>query len=203
MLSWHARLRMCLKLTSALQRETYNQPDQLAAFQAYLIYSMMLFFSPQYGQSLIDRQVMVNLLDFACDMATTGVVCPAEIANSRPDWESWIVACTKRRTLYTLYFFDNIFCTARGLPTFIGEELASLPAPARKTLWEASDRTAWEKRYTIHLTEWPDGALRIDELWPGPELGKDERRRRVDRWLETVDEFGMMLFTVTHLTHGT
>lgn len=190
-------------LTSAPQRETYDQIDQLAAFQAYLIYSMMLFFSPKYGQIHIGRQVMVNLLDFACDAATTGVGCPAELTNSLPDWESWIVACTKRRTLYTVYFFDNVFCTTHDLPTVLGVELESLPAPAGKTLWEASNRTLWEERYTAHLAEWPDGALRIDELWPGPEVNRDERRRRVDRWLETVDEFGMMMFTVTHLTHGT
>jgi hypothetical protein len=162
----------------------------------------MLFFSAQYGQPLIDRQVMINLLDFACNISTTGLICPAEMSNARPDWESWIVSSAKCRTLYTLYFFDNIFCSAHDLPTFLGEELESLPAPARKNLWEASDRSLWEKRYNMHLTEWPCGALRIDELWPGPELGSDERRRRVDRWLESVDEFGMMLFTVTHITHG-
>lgn len=191
-----------IKLIFVLKRASYNQMDKLSACQAYLIYSMMLFFSRQHGQSLVDRQIMINLLDFACDIAQDGLVCPGEIAKIRPDWESWIVACAKRRTLYTLYFFDNIFCAAHDLPTFLGEELESLPAPARKSLWDARDRNTWEKAYALHLTEWPEGAFRIDELWPdmSPDNG-EKKRRRVDKWLQSVDEYGMMLFAVTHITH--
>ncbi|KIN02617.1 hypothetical protein OIDMADRAFT_102728 [Oidiodendron maius Zn] len=185
------------------ERASYNQMDKLSACQAYLIYSMMLFFSRQQGQSLVDRQIMINLLDFACDIAQDGLVCPGEISKIRPDWESWIVACAKRRTLYTLYFFDNIFCAAHNLPTFLGEELESLPAPARKSLWDARDRNTWEKTYALHLTEWPEGAFRINELWPdmSPDNG-EKKKRRVDKWLQSVDEYGMMLFAVTHITHG-
>lgn len=162
---------------------------------------MIIFFSPQYGQSLIDRQVMINLLDFAHDISASGLVCPGEISKSRPDWESWIVACTKRRTLYTLYLFDNIFCSAHNLPTFLGVELEPLPAPARKSLWDASDTTVWEEVYNTHLIDWPDGVLRISELWNLPPT-KGENKPREDRWLQSVDEFGMMIFAVTHLTHG-
>jgi hypothetical protein len=185
-----------------LKRASSHQMGQLSAFQAYLIYSMMLFFSSPYGQSLIDRQIMINLLDFACDVSVAGLVCPAEVSKIRPDWESWIIACAKRRTLYTLYLFDNVFCSAHNLPTFLGEELESLPAPARKSLWEAADRKVWEQTYMAHLTEWPDGGLRIDELWPDLSQDSREKQQRVDRWLQSVDEFGMMLFAVTHITHS-
>ncbi|GJC89573.1 hypothetical protein ColLi_12411 [Colletotrichum liriopes] len=62
-------------------------------------------------------------------------------------------------------------------------------------------------KYNIHLTEWPEGGLRIDELWPIPEdLDEDEinkRRSRVDAWLEDLDEFGTMIYAVTSGTHGT
>lgn len=176
--------------------------NQLAAFQAYLIYGMILFFADGEPGKLIDRQVMINLQDFACDIASPGLVCPAELSQQRPDWESWIVASTKRRSLYTTYLFDNLFCSLNGLPTFLGEELESLPAPASKTLWEASNRAMWTTEYNIYLSEWAEGSLRIDELWPAPETGIEERRKRVDRWLESVDEFGMMLFAITLATHG-
>ena len=29
----------------------------------------------------------------------------------------------------------------------------------------------------------------------------EKKRRRVDKWLQSVDEYGMMLFAVTHITH--
>ena len=176
--------------------------DRLAAFQAYLIYAMILFFADGESGQFIDRQVMINLQDLACDVASSGLVCPGELSQARPDWESWIVASTKRRALYTMYLFDNIFCSQNGLPTFLGEELEGLLAPASKTLWEISDRTSWEKEYSDHLHDWPSGGLRIEELWPPPETGAEIRRKRVDRWLTSVDEFGMMLFAITLVTHG-
>jgi hypothetical protein len=163
---------------------------------------MLLFFAGDTTGQLIDRQVMINLQDFACIVASSGLVCPAELSHESPDWESWIIAATKRRALYTMYMFDNVFCSLNGLPTLLGEELESLPAPASKSLWEASDREVWSTEYNNHLNEWPGGGLRIDELWPAPEAGLEERRKRIDKWLGSVDEFGMMLFAVTSVTHG-
>ena len=162
----------------------------------------MLFFADGQSGQLIDRQIMINLQDFACDIVSSGLVCPQELAHARPDWESWIVASTKLRALYTMYMFDNVFCSQNGLPTFLGEELKSLLAPASKTLWEASDPDVWRIEYNKHCHDWPSGGLRIDELWPAPETGAEERRKRVDKWLASVDEFGMMLFAVTLVTHG-
>src|ERR1700744_63305 len=128
----------------------------LAAFQAYLTYAMGLFFSALPDESLIDRQDTINLQEFASDISSTGLVCPAELAHARPDWESWIVASAKRRTLYTMYMFDNIFCSVNGLPSFLGEELESLPASASKSLWEAPGREVWEKEYNRYLSIWED-----------------------------------------------
>jgi hypothetical protein len=58
----------------------------------------------------------------------------------------------------------------------------------------------------MHLAEWDEGSLCIDELWPIPEgIGESliaKRRHRVDNWLENLDEFGIMLYTVTSCTHG-
>ena len=108
----------------------------------------------------------------------------------------------KRRSLYTTYLFDNLSCSRNELPTFLGEELESLPAPASKTLWEASKRAVRTTEYNTHLSEWPEGSLRIDELWPAPETSIEERRKKVDRWLESVDEFNMILWAITLATHG-
>ena len=101
-----------------------------------------------------------------------------------------------------MYLFDNVFNALAQVPTYIAEELANLPVPASKALWEATEREVWEREYDRHLAAWEGGELRISELWFAPEKDSPERRDRVDRWVESVDEFGMMLFAVCAHIHG-
>lgn len=181
--------------------------DLLANFQAYLIYTMISFFHLNQGDNLSSlRQAMMSLQDLACTTSRRGLVCSADLQNTRPSWEAWLVTETKRRTLYVLYLFDNVLSRQEGLPTFLGTELRGLPAPSNKTLWEAKTRREWELAYNSHLVQWPEGGLRIDELWSMPpgfdEASMAQRRARVDQWLVEMDEFGMMLYAVTSCTHG-
>ncbi|KAH7262934.1 hypothetical protein BKA59DRAFT_464741 [Fusarium tricinctum] len=186
------------------QRMTYDGVELLGAFQAYLIYSMVLFFhlSPA---SMFLRQTIINLQDIACLASQQGLVCVAEQQGIRPRWEAWIVAEAKRRTLYTMYFLDNVLSAQDGLPTYLGHELKGLYAPSSKSLWQA-DQTEWERAYNSHLAEWTEGTFQLDQLWPIPsgasEVEIQQRRIQTDRWLEGVDEFGTMLYAVTSCTHG-
>ncbi|KAI0459369.1 hypothetical protein F5B21DRAFT_299199 [Xylaria acuta] len=188
------------------QRETYDTITLLCAFQAYLIFTMVLFFRLEQIANPILRQAVMNLQEIACASAKRGLVCEAEQQWLRPRWESWIVAEANRRTLYTMYLFDGVLSAHDGLPTFVGTELKGLPAPASHSVWRAQTRLDWEASYNSHLADWSEGGLRIDELWRVPEDFDDtdvaRRRNRVDRWLEGVDEFGTMLYAVTNTTHG-
>lgn len=216
-------VRMCEKplpgsenvAAGVLQREmnnlyekhgTYDDMALLVAFQAYLIYSMVLFFRLGQDSKTFLRQAIMNLQDLACSSSRRGLVCIAEEQRARPRWEAWIVAETKRRTLFAMYLFDSVLSAQDGLPTFLGTELQGLPAPANQVMWRAPTRREWEAAYNRHLADWVDGGLHIDELWPMPahldEPSILERRSRVDQWLENVDEFGTMLYAVTSCTHG-
>ncbi|KAL6236620.1 hypothetical protein BDW75DRAFT_250002 [Aspergillus navahoensis] len=197
--------------------------DLLATFQSYLLYTMTLFFhldlhlhlhhqsatnndNDNDTQSL--RASMTNLQDIACACARQGLLCTAESAaiRTRPRWEEWIVAEASRRTLYIMYLFDSILSTQEGLPTFLGVELRGLPAPAAGLLWRARCRREWEAEYNLFLVEWGNGLLRIEELWPETgeldERGKEWKRRRVERWVEGLDEYGTMLYAIMQCTHG-
>ncbi|KAF5668085.1 integral membrane protein [Fusarium heterosporum] len=176
------------------QRETYNSFDLLGAFQAYLIYSMVLFFHLSPAMPFL-RQAIINLQDIACLAARQGLVCRAEQQGIRPKWEAWVVAEAKRRTLYTMYFLDNVLSAQDGLPTYLAHELKGLYAPSSKILWQA-DQIEWERAYNLHLVEWPEGTFQLEQLWPGG------AQADTDRWLEGVDEFGTMLYAVTSCTHG-
>ncbi|KAI0101088.1 hypothetical protein F4814DRAFT_105339 [Daldinia grandis] len=188
------------------QQGTYDDFTLLAAFQAYLIYSMVLFFKLNQVSGPFLRQAMMNLQELACSSSRNGLMCIAEQQRARPRWEAWIVAEAKRRALFTMYLFDSVLSTQDGLQTFLGTELQGLPASADKSLWRAQIRRDWETAYNIYLADWPEETFRIDELWPIPagldEPGLLERRNRVDRWLENIDEFGTMLYAVTSCTHG-
>jgi hypothetical protein len=187
-------------------RGMYNPETLFAAFQAYLIYAMVLFFQLSQDTDRQFRDIMTNVQELACVSARHGLVCAADQQRTRPKWEEWIVAEAKRRTLYVMYLFDSILSTQEGLPTFLGVELHGLPAPANKLLWQASSRYDWEREYNIHLADWMEGSLSIDELWPKPaEFGESavaRRDARVDHWLETLDEYGTMLYAIMQCTHG-
>ncbi|KAI1372494.1 hypothetical protein F4677DRAFT_264015 [Hypoxylon crocopeplum] len=188
------------------QHGTYDDVTLLSAFQAYLIYSMVLFFRLGDVANQFLRPAMMNLQALACSSGRGGLVCTVEQQRARPRWEAWIVAEAKRRTLYTMYLFDSVLSAQDGLPTFLGTELQGLPAPANKSLWSAQSRHGWATAYNVYLADWPEGGLCIDELWPIPadldEAGILRRRNRVDHWLEDIDEYGTMLYAVTSCTHG-
>ena len=204
--------------TDVLQREmttlyeqhgAYDDDDLtlLSAFQAYLIYSLVLFFQPSTGGAHpFLRQAMMNLQHIACSTSRRGLECQAEQRRARPKWEAWIVAEAKRRTLFVMYLFDSLLLAEDGLPTFLGTELRGLLAPANKSLWRAERRHEWETAYNHYLADWESGGLCIDELWPidgdVDQRSVLERGHRVDQWLEHVDEFGTMLYAVTSCTHG-
>ena len=187
-------------------RETNNDGLLFAAFQAYLIYAMVLFFRLNQTCDDFFRSALTNLQGLACSSSRRGLVCAADQQRARPRWEEWITTEAKRRTLYVMYLFDSILSTREGLPTFLGTELSGLSAPANRLIWQASSRHQWEREYNIYLAQWMEVGLTIDELWPMP-AGLDEheiskRRSRVDCWLENLDEFGTMLYAVVSCTHG-
>lgn len=187
-------------------RESYDSMSLLAAFQAYLIYSMVLYFRLDVARDHSIRQTLISLQELAYASCKGGLVCATDQNRTRPRWEEWIVAEAKRRTLYMMYLFDSVVSTRENVPTYLGTELRGLPAPAAGTIWEAGTRSDWEQAYNHFLAEWMEPGLAIEELWPIPaEMNESDianRRSRVDHWLEDIDSFGTMLYAVVSCTHG-
>jgi hypothetical protein len=188
------------------KRGEYNQEELLSAFQAYLIYVMVLYFGVPEACEGGFREKMTKLQDLACCSSRGGLICAADRTRIRPRWEEWVVVESKRRTLFVMYLFDNLLSTQESIPTFLATELRGLPAPAAKTLWQSHSRYGWEKEYNVHMAEWTEGILTIDELWPFDEDMRTaaiaQRRARVDHWLENIDEYGTALYAIMSCTHG-
>ncbi|THC96070.1 hypothetical protein EYZ11_004443 [Aspergillus tanneri] len=179
-----------------------NDYDCLAAFQAYLIYSIMIYFSPLSSTSTITDKTMITLMELAFRTARSGLFCASELARTRPTWEAWIQVAAKRRSIFTMYMFSSVYNADRLLPNFVADELRGVYAPGNKALWEAGDRESWGREYDRYLLDWEDGQLEISELWRSEQTGSVERRKRIERWVQTVDEFGMMMFAVCAHIHG-
>lgn len=174
----------------------------LCSFQAYLVYTILMYFSPLGNVSAVTDKIMMTLMELAFRTAQNGLLCTAETTHTRPNWESWIVVSAKRRAIYTMYLLTSVYNSDRGLPNFVADEMKGVYVPESKVLWEVTDREVWEKEYDRHLLEWEDGMLEISELWRSTETGSTERRERIGRWVRGVDEFGMMLFAVCAHIHG-
>ncbi|KAI1608583.1 hypothetical protein EDD36DRAFT_104211 [Exophiala viscosa] len=191
------------EMARLFQQETHcSDLELLATLQAYLLLTIMLFFTSRSGTNFIEQDTIIRLQELAGDVANKGTLCLAETNGARPDWESWIIASAKRRTLFATYLFDNLVSFTLGSPSFIATELASLPAPASKRLWNAQTRLSWNATYNQQLSQCADGELLISHLWPSPDSGTPEQQRKVRRWLSSVDEFGIMLYSVTSHTYG-
>lgn len=162
----------------------------------------MAYFFPMPGNAIVSDGTMVTLQEMAFRTAQSGLVCRAEISRSQPRWESWIVASTKRRAIFAFYLLSSVYNADNRVPNFLAKELKEVYVPDAKGLWEAKTRAVWEREYSHYLSLWEDGQLKISELWRSPDTGSVERRERIDRWVQTADEFGMMLFAVCVHLHG-
>lgn len=162
----------------------------------------MAYFSPIDHHPMVDDSTMITLQEVAFRTAKIGLSCTAEASRARPNWESWIVASAKRRTILAMYLFSSIYNAQKGLPNFVADELTGMLVPESKDLWQARTRLAWKVEYNRHLSRWEDGMLEISELWRSPETGSENRRRRIERWVQGADEFGMALFAVCAHIHG-
>jgi hypothetical protein len=103
---------------------------------------------------------------------------------------------------FNLYLFSSVYDADKNLPHFIAEELKDVYLPESKALWEARNRSIWEREYSHCLALWEDGMLKISDLWGSPETGSAERSKRIDRWVQSVDVLGMMPFAVCVHIHG-
>ncbi|KAF2501736.1 hypothetical protein BU16DRAFT_451295, partial [Lophium mytilinum] len=182
--------------------QTSTQIKFLAAFQAYLLYSIMAFLPPLPNTQIVGHSTFVSLQEMASNASATGLACTAELSQTRPTWETWIVASAKRRTIYASYLFNNVFNAINGVGTYLADELTGLPLPATKALWECQNRVHWESEYDTYLGSWKDGEIQIAELWRSEATGSPERRERVERWVHAADEFRMTLFAVCCHIHG-
>ncbi|CAG9989495.1 unnamed protein product [Clonostachys byssicola] len=187
---------------SIIQNEYLSYRDEmkfLAAFQAYLTYTLTLYFYVKQEHEDYLANAMVVLQALARHVTMQGLVIPTRAPNCRHIWEEWVAGEARRRTILVMYLFDALLAMQDGHPTYVMVELQNLPAPGPKSLWQETVRSDWKIAYTAYERYWDNGSyLRMVELWPPPSpLTIDESatlRNRIDLWLEDIDEFGTFYY---------
>ncbi|KAH6682460.1 hypothetical protein B0J14DRAFT_573639 [Halenospora varia] len=188
-----------------LFHEYHNYPADtlVAAFQALLIYSIILLFPfPQKPSPGIFNQItLVTLQDVAHQVSQTSLMLEEEESLERPTWTRWAFISAKRRTLMCLYLFEWIYSKLNNLPTYPCTELGFMPVPFDKFLWAARTENEFELEYGYHLSRWGKGDFyregELASVRPGSELPE-----RTEMFLEDVDEFGMMFMALVNASEG-
>lgn len=173
----------------------YDETELLPAAQSMLLLLIILFFCLPSSdlQPQEEAKLLVNGWEVTRRLTVTGLLLDEEVAHTRPDWRLWAITSAKRRTILAIHHVEWLWSVSRGYPILTCFELAPLPAPESKFLWNERDKCRWELNYDAWLRVWSKwgGGCTFGALFniaPGKPL--DEK---TEMWLAETDEYGMML----------
>lgn len=175
------------------QFHTYDEATQASALQALVIYTIIIL-SPGKGwtrSTAVDTTIFQRLRILVQGVVANDLLLPEEKEHGRPPWTSWIQVTVKRRTILSLYLLHWAFSVFHGVPSYDCAELAFMPGPAAKALWQATTEYEWEGLYTKWLARWGGRPFLQGEFWgvsPGVVMNA-----RAERWLAEADEFGFIM----------
>ena len=178
------------------QYHSFPEADLVPAAQSLLLLLIILFFG--FETSLtpplsLQAELLVETWDIKQTLATTGLFLDEELEHRKPaSWRDWITVSLKRRIIMSFNHLEWAWSVIHGYPALTCFELAPLPAPAAKYLWQAADQPTWERLYREWLWKWRDeGGYKMVEFFDINPSGS--LNRRSDMWFAEADEFGMML----------
>lgn len=142
-----------------------------------------------------DATIFREIQRIIYDVVKTGLFLQEEKEQARPSWNTWIHVTSKRRAVLSLYITHwaySVFHEAQG---FDCRDLAFMPAPAAKVLWQAGTEEEWNTLYIRWLARWDGrGFLQgeFDKIRPGIVMPP-----RAEKWLEETDEFGFIMISIS------
>ncbi|KAK6082880.1 C6 finger domain containing protein [Seiridium cupressi] len=182
---------------------SYDQPTLLAALQAIIIYLLLLIFPTpnQTSQSLVAPSLFNQVQTLGYFVASTGLILHEESTRAQPVWAIWSHVEAKRRSMCSLYLVHWAYSVYHSQVRFdCGRELARMPGPGAKFLWNATDEQSWNTLYTRWLAQWDEGRDFMFAEFVGidPEVVMN---RRAEIWLEDADELGFLMLSLATPYH--
>lgn len=154
---------------------------------------MLLFSQDNWNRThLVEQALIFGLQDICLEVATFGVLLNAEVNSKIPDWNEWVVAASKRRTVLAAHTILWIWSLLYAYPPSACRELGFMPSPAPKILWNARNDD-WQTLYQECMRPSPGGPHRLGELQILREEVETDPRTQI--WLEEADEFGVLLMS--------
>jgi hypothetical protein len=172
----------------------FNDEEMLSAAQAYVLYAILFLFTDSIARNHAeDQEVILKLQDLTLDLALAGLLLEAEKDSRVPSWNEWILMAARRRTVLVSHQICWAWSVIHSYPQFMCREIGFMPTVESKTLWQARTESEFQQSYTTWLAKWTDGLHIMQELMLIEPEG--DLPERTERWLEDVDELGMMLMT--------
>jgi hypothetical protein len=162
-----------------------------------MIYSIILLFPVphQPPNKMLDLSILAILQEVGFQVSQSTLDLPEEVSHTRPQWEDWILAGCKRRTLMVLYSFEWINTTLNDLAIKPCMHIKHMLAPTGKVLWGASTREKWQSCYDRWLGRWAGmGNYTIEDL--KKTLTIQDLDIRSEMWLAEADEFGLLFMSM-------
>ncbi|KAH8688686.1 hypothetical protein BGW36DRAFT_392035 [Talaromyces proteolyticus] len=172
---------------------SYEQVDLLAALQASLMYSIMIYLDSNTMAKYGTQLVLGKLQEMAYRLLATTEFPRADISSKVPDRELWAIASAAQRTVLAIYVFDCVVCFLNRIPVYSCDELDFIPAPVCRRLWEAREYETWREEYGNWFKVWKGREVLMGELLI--QHTESYASKRVEEWLSEADEFGMLIFT--------
>lgn len=174
-----------------MQHRLYNQTDLLAALQASLIYSIMIYLDSNTTVKYAVPIVLGQLEEMAYHLLIN--LWETHPSGTILDQQSWVTTSAAYRTVLAIYVFDCVICFLNHIPIYSCDELDFIPAPVCRRLWEARDYETWRDEYVNWLNIWKGTEVVMGELLN--RVAESYTHNRVEKWLSEADEFGMLIFT--------
>ncbi|KUJ19387.1 uncharacterized protein LY89DRAFT_731786 [Mollisia scopiformis] len=175
------------------EHHLYGQADLLAALQASLIYSIIIYLESNMTVKYAAQVLLGQLQEMAYHLLITVTIPKARPSGAVLDQESWVITSAAHRTVLAVYIFEYVICLLNSLPVYSCNELDSIPAPVCGRLWEAQGYGTWRDEYGNWAKMWKGREVVMAELLD--RQVESYAYNRVEKWLSEADEFGMLIFT--------
>lgn len=174
-----------------------HEKTQLCILQALVIHTILIL-SPskgwRYAQS-VDAAIFSRIKRTVQGVVGDDLYPQTEREQpGRLDWKAWVYITAKRRAVLALYLLHWAYSMYHGVQSFDCRELAFMPAPSAKVLWQARTEREWHALHSRWLERWKGRPFlqgEFDQVSNGIVLGE-----RAERWLQEADEFGFIMTAI-------
>ncbi|KAH8690511.1 hypothetical protein BGW36DRAFT_388879 [Talaromyces proteolyticus] len=193
---WHS-IRMELRSSvEKTDQQQLSKPYLLGSIQSQLIYMMMRVIDGSQTEPDLNMEMLVTWqgLCESFKKLCKQPFCQDERVNPSQNWEDWVFAESRRRTVIVWLVITQMVHIKIGVPCDIFEGFQEIPLPSPKSLWEAKTRSAWQSAYDMYKTMPRIGLDLFGDLLDAHRRSDIRSNQlKLDSWNAVMDHMGILL----------